>query len=116
MRDCFVLVVDDDPLVRLVLRETLMEEGFDVCEACDATEALTLLGLHAEIEVVVSDIEMPGDLNGISLSWELTRTLPNVRIILLSGRTFPGKAELPLGVQFLKKPVEPTVLLNAVRG
>jgi two-component system, response regulator PdtaR len=116
MSDCLVLIVDDDPLVRLVLRETLLDEGYDVCEATDATEALAVVGLHEGIEVVVSDIEMPGDFNGISLSWKLTSTMPGVRVILLSGRTFPAKDELPLGVRFLRKPVEPTALLAAVRG
>jgi two-component system, response regulator PdtaR len=111
-----VLVVDDEPFVLVFIRELLTEEGFEVVEATNATEALSIMRARSDVDVVLSDIEMPGNFNGIFLSWEVRRLWPAMPILLMSGRTFPGSTEMPTGTRFLAKPANPQLLIDAVRG
>lgn len=96
-----VLVVDDEPLVRLVAAETLRDEGFTVYEAADAAEALDVMNDHAEVGLVFTDIDMPG-MSGLELAVEIHRRRPDVRCLLTSGR--PRTQGEPHGSNFLAKP------------
>jgi CheY-like chemotaxis protein len=96
-----VLVVDDEPLIRLVAAETLRDEGFTVYEAADAAEALDVMAHHAEVDLVFTDIDMPG-MSGLELALEIRRRRPDVRCLLTSGRPRPRGA--PRGANFLPKP------------
>jgi CheY-like chemotaxis protein len=63
-----VLVVEDETLVRMFMADFLDEAGFKVFEAVNADEALTVLQARPDIQVVVTDIEMPGTMNGLELT------------------------------------------------
>jgi CheY-like chemotaxis protein len=63
-----VLVVEDETLVRMFMADFLDEAGFRVFEAVNADEALTVLQARPDIQVVVTDIEMPGTMNGLELT------------------------------------------------
>jgi DNA-binding NtrC family response regulator len=98
------MIVDDDELVRRLEAHALSEEGFEILEACNADEALALLRERHDICVLLTDIEMPGTLNGLRLAQIVQSDWPGTGMVLASGRTFPSDAELPAGAVFLQKP------------
>ncbi len=109
-RSAAILVVEDDLLVRDTIVEILKEAGFTAYEAADAEEALRALAKR-HIDMVVSDVDMPGDLDGVALAWRIGELKPEVGVILASGRQ--GHA-LPPGTRFLAKPFTGARLLHAV--
>jgi two-component system NtrC family sensor kinase len=80
-----VLLVEDDAIVLLANEDGLVAAGYRVLAAGDAAEALALLASEPAIDVVVSDVVMPGGMNGVALSREVRRRHPGVRVILTSG-------------------------------
>jgi CheY-like chemotaxis protein len=80
-----ILVVEDDEILRLIVSDYLRECGFDVLEAGDGTEAVTVLEQpQAHIDIVFSDVHMPG-LDGFELARWIGHTRPSVKIVLTSG-------------------------------
>src|SRR5689334_3120540 len=100
-----ILLVEDEYLVVMMLRAVFNDAGYATLEAPNVSAAIGLLEARSDIGVVISDIEMPGHLNGIDLAWHIDREFPNKVVILVSGRTHPSPEELPAGVTFLMKPV-----------
>ncbi len=80
-----VLVVEDDPAVRQVAVSTLNSMGFRVQEAETGDDAARLLQCDGDIQLVVSDVRMPGDLTGIDLARLVRRERPSVRVLLTTG-------------------------------
>lgn len=80
-----LLVVDDEPLVRMVIADFLRGGGFWVMEAGTADDAVGMLRRHADIRLVVTDILMPGALNGFDLAEWIGHHRPDVRVLLTSG-------------------------------
>lgn len=105
-----VLVVEDEPLVRMSAAEALRDEGFTVYEAADASEALEVMEDHQEVGVVFTDIDMPG-MSGLELADEIHRRRPAVRCLLTSGRA----RRLAAGDPFLPKPYSLGRLGEAIR-
>lgn len=110
-----VLVVDDEPLVRLVTAEFLQDAGFHVIEAHDAEGALLLLEARPETRAIVTDVQMPGPLDGFALARLAALRLPGVGIVLTSGNVMPRKGELPDGAVYLRKPWSPSDLVGQIR-
>jgi CheY-like chemotaxis protein len=81
-----VLVVEDETLVRLFASDFLDEAGFKVFEAVNADEALAVLQARPDVQAIVTDIEMPGAMNGIALAKAVRERWPGVRIVIISGR------------------------------
>jgi DNA-binding NtrC family response regulator len=86
-----VLIVEDDFLVRAVAVAHLEESGFSIVEAQTADEAMVILRDDRSIAAVFSDVQMPGNMDGIALAQWLARTCPNVKVLLTSGRMDPDK-------------------------
>ena len=97
-----VLVVEDDPLVRMVAVTQLQDRGFSVLEAPSGDEAQILVKHNRQIAVVFSDVQMPGTMDGIALARWLASECPVIKVLLTSGR-----AMLPTRTsawRFLPKP------------
>lgn len=113
----YVLVVDDEPLVRLFASRVLVAEGFGVYEADDGTTALELIRTGAiDPAVVVSDIVMPG-LNGVQLLEALSTVRPDLPVILMSGYAAAELAQrgITSPCAVLAKPFPPELLVAEVR-
>ncbi|MET0546452.1 MAG: response regulator [Caulobacterales bacterium] len=80
-----ILVVEDEVLVRLDIAEYLRGEGYTVLEAASGDEALTVFGAVDEVDLVFSDINMPGALDGKALAIWLSENNPQIPVILTSG-------------------------------
>ncbi len=80
-----VLVVEDEFLVRLTLVEALSDEGFQVLEAETGDAALPILQRYQEISLLLTDIQLPGTINGHALALRARETQPNLPIIFMTG-------------------------------
>jgi two-component system, response regulator PdtaR len=111
-----ILLVEDEALVRVAAADILTEEGgFRIVEAGSAAEALTLLETSDDVRLVVTDVEMPGHLNGFALARIVDMRFPGIKVIVTSGRVRPGAGDLPKGARFLPKPYTPAALIGMVR-
>ena len=100
-----ILVVEDDGLIRMDLADVLRDSGFDVVEAANADQALALLEAGIPVKAMLTDIDMPGSMNGIKLANLTASRWPECRIIVISGRFSPDQGSLPQGARFLSKPI-----------
>jgi DNA-binding NtrC family response regulator len=109
-----VLVVEDEPLVRMVAADALADGGIMAWEAGDAGEALEVLGQRPAIGVVFTDVDMPGEMDGLGLAREVSETRPDVKVIVTSGATVVSPGDLPNDGTFLPKPYPPERLVSIV--
>ena len=109
-----VLIVEDEPLVRLVGIDLLTDAGFRVIEACDSQEALQILDTCPDVEVVFTDVDMPGAMNGYALADEIGRRWPKIGVLVTSGRRAQGAYALPGSRPFVPKPYSAGTLVNTI--
>jgi CheY-like chemotaxis protein len=109
-----VLVVDDDEDVRRFAAETLAEAGFEAIEAGDADEALRVLQDRHDVKVLVSDVRMPGAMNGYRLAQRVRDRWPHVEIVLISGYATPDRRDIAFDCDLLAKPFEADELVRRV--
>lgn len=110
-----VLVVEDEPLVRMAAADALVDHGLTAWEAADASEALHVLEERPGIGVVFTDINMPGQPNGLGLAKEVSIRRPDVELIVTSGAVQLSDEELPDHGVFLGKPYSPERLVKVVQ-
>lgn len=105
-----ILVVDDEQPIRELLGMMLGDAGHRVFEAADATEALSFLRGKQRVDLILSDINMPG-MDGLELSRRVNVEWPELPVLLISGRPRPS------GVRaFIAKPFRWDVLARAIAG
>lgn len=81
-----MLVVEDEPLLRMLAIEVVEEAGFVAIEARDADEAVALLESRSDIALLFTDINMPGSMDGLKLAHAVRGRWPPIKILLVSGR------------------------------
>lgn len=111
-RNC-ILVVEDEFLIRMIVSDELRDAGFDVIEACNADEALTIIRSPVPVELIISDVRMPGSLDGLGLLAEIRAISPTLPVIITSGHLEPRFAAG--ATRFLGKPYALDVIIGAVR-
>lgn len=84
-----ILLVEDDFLIRMTIAEALADDGFEVREAADATEALALLRQDRAIHLMLTDIQLPGGVDGHELARQAREILPSLPVIYTTGRPEP---------------------------
>ncbi|MEA3039049.1 MAG: two-component system, response regulator PdtaR [Sphingomonadales bacterium] len=109
-----VLIVDDEPLIRMAAADTVADAGVASFEAADGGEALELIEEHPEIALVVTDVEMPG-MDGVTLARRACTLRPELGIIVTSARGEVSRPDLPRGGAFLAKPYGTRQLLALIR-
>ncbi len=108
-----ILLVDDSPRVRPLVRQILTEAGWNVLEAGRPEEAVALLEKHqAEIALLLTDIMMPG-MSGVELAGRAKAARPGIRVLCMSG--FDVHETIHEGVEFIAKPFHPNALVEKVR-
>ncbi|WP_075289331.1 response regulator [Pararhizobium arenae] len=106
-----VLIVEDEPLIRMMLAEALCDEGYSVIEAGTALEAMAVLGIN-DVSAVVTDIDMPGGLSGLDLTRYVASCRKGLPVIVTSGGHLLREEELPGGTRFLAKPYQLRQILD----
>ena len=109
-----VLVVEDEPIIRLGMVSSIEDAGYAVIEASNADEAVSLLAQDDEVNVVVTDVDMPGSMDGIRLAHYVRRRWPPIQMLVISGKVGVGAGELPFGVRFMSKPYQEPHLLDVI--
>ena len=109
-----MLVVEDDPLVRLTDVDILEDAGYEVLEAHDAEEALTILGHRSDVGVVLTDIQMSGSLDGLALAWRIRERLPWIGLVLTSGGRSIVQSSMPREGRFVQKPYAAATLVRRI--
>ena len=110
-----VLVVEDEPLIRMELAGELEDRGFAVLEAGSSREAIQRLLHHPEIQILFTEIDMPGDMDGLMLAAAVRDRWPPIKIIVTSSRHFVKVDDIAAEIRFLPKPHRPDVVAAAMR-
>jgi CheY-like chemotaxis protein len=113
-RSVAVLVVEDEIMVRLMVADDLRDAGFVVIEAANADEALTVLRSSAPVDLVLTDIRMPGSLDGLALASAVRETWPDLKIIVASG-DFPARPRPEIVDATFSKPYDIPRLIRRIK-
>ncbi len=98
------LIVEDQPFIGLVASDILRESGFETFHAYDASDAAAVLDKHPEIEVVVTDAQLPGEVTGLELCRRVSRERPHVQLVVTAAVPELHQAQVPSGARVLRKP------------
>lgn len=109
-----LLVVEDDGLIRMDIVDMLVDAGYQVLEAANADQALKVLEREPDISALLTDIDMPGSINGIRLAHRVKEQRPHCKIVVISGRYSPSQGTLPDKAVYLSKPISGVDLENAL--
>jgi len=109
-----VLVVEDEPLIRMTVAADLQAAGFCVLEAGNTDEALRLLETHSSIRAIFTDIDMPGGLDGLKLAWIVRDRWPPIEIVITSGNRKIEVVDLPERSVFFPKPYAHQPVIDAL--
>jgi PAS domain S-box-containing protein len=113
-----VLLVEDDDRVRQLARQILAGQGLTVIEAADGVAAMRICAQrHGPIDLLLSDIVMPGGINGAQLAARIRPSRPQIRVLLMSGYTddaLPFSNGIAPDMHFIQKPFSATYLLEKV--
>src|ERR1700761_9044165 len=109
-----VLLVEDECIIRMASVAILEDAGYDVLEAADAEEALATLGDHPEVDVVVTDVQMPGKLDGLELVELIAHDFPRIQTLVTSGLATLDDARNSGAAKFLAKPYTAIAIQSAI--
>jgi PAS domain S-box-containing protein len=113
-----ILLVEDNVPVREFAKSQLLYLGYKVLDAANGTEALSVLKEHGEIDLLFTDVVMPGGLNGRELAQEAQRLYPALKVLFCSGYTESASFHMGMlakGIQLLNKPYSRLDLARAIR-
>jgi CheY-like chemotaxis protein len=111
-----VLIVEDDPLLRMLAVEVVEEAGFAALQAGDADEAVVVLESRPDISVLFTDIEMPGSMDGLTLAHAVRDRWPPIKILIVSGKIRMRLRELPSDSWFIEKPYRAAAMIAELRS
>jgi CheY-like chemotaxis protein len=109
------LVVDDEVFARLYAAQILLDEGFTVLEAADAAEGLEVLNRNSAVDLLFTDISMPGEMDGLALINKARGIRPDIALLVTSGLMQPQDGDIAWGVKFLPKPYTAQALMRMIR-
>jgi CheY-like chemotaxis protein len=109
-----VLLVDDEPMLRLILTEYLSDAGIEVLEAEDGDHAVKLLDSDERLDLVVTDIQMPGTADGNAVGASAKQHYPGIPVIYTTGRPDSFKSKLADCDAFVCKPYGLAQLLSVI--
>jgi CheY-like chemotaxis protein len=111
-----ILIVDDEPFARLLAAQIFLDEGYTVLEAGDALEALVVLDGNDDVSILLTDISMPGSMDGLALVNSVRALRPEIGLVVTSGRIEPPAGAIPDGGRFLPKPYTAQKVLEIIRN
>jgi CheY-like chemotaxis protein len=111
-----ILVVEDNVYLRYTLAEWLRFKGFDVLEAATGDEAVIVLSSVLKVDLVVTDVEMPGSKNGYELAVYIRDKYPALPVIVVSGNASEEKASETGVADFFRKPYNFDLLIGRIES
>jgi two-component system, response regulator PdtaR len=110
-----ILIVEDEALVRLSAVGMLEDAGFRMIEAVNGDDALELLEADSDVQLLFTDVNMPGAINGLALAKRVHDRWPHIRIMVASARPMSQPNELPAGSRFEQKPYSADTMVRHAR-
>ena len=110
-----VLVVEDEMLLRMRAVDMVEDAGFTCVEAVDADQALAILESRSDIALLFTDIQMPGQMDGLGLAHAVHERWPPIKIILVSGQLKLAKTDIPADSHFFGKPLAASEMIAGMR-
>jgi two-component sensor histidine kinase/DNA-binding response OmpR family regulator len=110
-----VLVVEDEMVLRMRAVDIVEDAGFSPVEAVNADEAIAILESRSDIDLLFTDIQMPGSMDGLKLAHAVHNRWPDIKIILVSGQMKPTDAERPADSRFFGKPLEVEQMISELQ-
>lgn len=101
-----VLVVEDEPILRMAALDMVEDAGFEAVEATDATDAVRILEARPDIRIVFTDVDMPRGVDGLKLAALIRERWPPIHVIITSGKIEVAKMKLPVDCVFFGKPYD----------
>jgi len=111
-----VLIVEDEPLLRIHAADIVEEAGFFAIEANNADEAVRILETRDDIVLLFTDVQMPGSRDGLKLAHAVRNRWPPIKIVIVSGHLQVAKNDLPDDSRFFGKPFETTKMIAELRA
>jgi CheY-like chemotaxis protein len=109
-----VLIVEDEPLQRMDMVDMAERAGFEVLEAIDADHAVALLEKRTDIRLVITDIDMPGAMDGMKLAAAVRERWPPIEIIIVTAGSMPSQQDLPERAIVMAKPLNYERVIEAM--
>jgi len=113
-RPLTILVVEDEVLVRLMIADELRQAGFVVLEAVNADEAMVVLSGPEAVDLLFTDVRMPGTADGLALAATARVLRPDLKIVVVSGHAPAGVAAGPMD-EFFAKPYDVGVVIGCLK-
>lgn len=110
-----VLVVEDEMLLRMRAADIVKDAGFIPIEAANADEALAILESRSDVDLLFTDIQMPGSMDGLKLAHAVHERWPSIKIILVSGKLTPTDSERPTDGRLFGKPLEVNEMIAEIQ-
>src|ERR1700722_19062840 len=110
-----VLVVEDEMLLRMRAVDMVEDAGFTPVEAVDADEAVAILEARSDVALMLTDIQMPGTMDGLKLAHTVHKRWPPIKIILVSGQLKLADIDIPLDSRFFGKPLDAAEMIAELR-
>jgi two-component system, response regulator PdtaR len=109
-----ILLVEDEVLVRMMIASELRDAGFTVIETATPRQALDVLTHEFDVKLLLSDIQMPGNMDGLALARVVRSAYPAIKIVLTSGRNATGEATKYDA--FVPKPCDPPTMIGHIKA
>src|ERR1700712_3853893 len=101
-----VLIVEDEMMLRMRAVDLVEDAGFTPVEAINADDAINILESRSDIELLFTDIQMPGTMDGLKLAHAVHERWPSIKIILVSGQLTLTDDDKPVNSRFFGKPID----------
>lgn len=101
-------------MIRMAAVDLLVSAGYAVLESQDADEAIRILEARSDIDLVFTDVQMPGTMDGIRLSHYIRDRWPPIRLLVASGAAVIEQSHLPAGASFFAKPYDDQTIVSAI--
>lgn len=109
------LVVDDEPLILMDTADIVADAGFYVLEAHTVDEAYEFLAQHHSLKLLFTDVQTPGDMDGLELARKVCERWPDIRVIVASGAVRPEEGSLPDNARFIAKPISARLVHDTLK-
>ena len=110
-----VLVAEDDDFIREIIADVLAESGHTVVQVANAAQALEILRESSlRVDLLFTDVRMPGTMDGMALAELASATWPDVKILIASGHIRPSQAQIPARSRFIPKPYTVETMEKAI--
>ena len=109
-----VLVVEDSAMIRMSAVDLVLSAGYEALAASDADEAIRILEARSDIDLVFTDVQMPGTMDGIKLCHYIRERWPPVKLLVASGNAILEESSLPSGSTFFSKPYDDHTITDAI--